>query len=414
MTQSALTKPRVCIAGIGGFAHSHHQSALLLESEGRLSLLATCDPRADQLADSIRTLQLTEREVGIFTEFDVMLDSVQADLLTISTPIGLHAPMHEAAVRRGMACYLEKPPTLDPDELEKMIEVDSKAKFQTQVGFVYIVQPARIDLKRRIVAGEFGKVQEVSYEGLWPRTDRYYSRSKWAGRLRMGDALLLDSCFGNAMAHHAHNLLFFAGTTDVMAWAEIANVRAELYRAHPIESPDTIFSEAVTTDGIRLRVALSHASPEKMHSLERIVTDKAIIEIHPGSYMEIHHKTGETEKIGCTFVGSPVTDNLRYYLDYLAGAHPRPLTTLVDSRPFVTWNALLYVACRKITQIIRISERRDEAGRALMIEDIDKATRLFCEESTFPSEAGFKWAVAGGEAVASEASQLSAVVDQLI
>lgn len=417
MTSHASSVPEVCIAGIGGFGKTHHESAIHLENENRLRLKATCDPRAGQLKDLTESLRFRERGVEVFSDFEEMLDghAREGDLVTLATPIALHAPMHASCVRRKLACYLEKPPTLDPEELERMISLDAGASFQTQVGFAYIVQPGRLELKRRIVAGEFGPIRAISYEGLWPRTDRYYARSPWAGKLRMGESLLLDSCFGNAMAHHAHNLLFFAGTDAVMSWADVKSVRAELYRANAIESPDTIFSEAVTGQGIRLRVAMSHAGPEAGMSRELIVAEKAEIEIAPGQYIEIRHSSGEVEKTDCSFACSSVTDNLRYYLDYLAGIHPRPLTRLSDSRPFVAWNALLYVAAGKITRIPTacISESEGEAGRALVIEGVEKATREFCERGTFPSAAGFDWASPGGEALAGDMSGLLDVVKLL-
>ena len=48
------------------------------------------------------------------------------------------------------------------------------------------------------------------------------------------------------MAHFVHNLLFWMGTPELFSWAQIAAVRAELYRAHTIEGADTFFVEADT------------------------------------------------------------------------------------------------------------------------------------------------------------------------
>ena len=51
--------------------------------------------------------------------------------------------MHKAIVARGLACYLEKPPTLWPDELAQMIATDADARFATNVGFNFTIEPAR-------------------------------------------------------------------------------------------------------------------------------------------------------------------------------------------------------------------------------------------------------------------------------
>src|SRR5690606_16855120 len=121
-----------------------------------------------------------------------------------------------------------------------MIQRDAKARHQTQVGFSYIVEPWRHALKERLRSGELGRLMRAALLGSWQRPSSYYERAPWAGRLAMQGGLVLDSCFGNAMAHHVHNLLFFAGEAGGFSWADIASARAELYRANAIESADTV------------------------------------------------------------------------------------------------------------------------------------------------------------------------------
>jgi hypothetical protein len=153
-----------------------------------------------------------------------MLDAEcgELEVVTVPTPIPLHAPMHRACVERGLACYLEKPPTLYHAELDEMLAVEARAARQTQVAFNFIVEDSRQALKRRILAGEFGRVLRAGSHGHWPRPTTYFTRSAWAGRLFLGGRPVLDSCIGNAMAHYVHSLLFWCGDSALLSWAEAA------------------------------------------------------------------------------------------------------------------------------------------------------------------------------------------------
>lgn len=387
---------RTAIAGIGGFGSSHHGVAYQLEQEGIVKLLATCDPRVSSLGEVLENFHFSQRAVQVFEDFDEMLREYEGklDLLAISTPIGFHNAMHEAAVTRNIACYLEKPPTLDPEELQAMIERDKSAKFKTQVGFAYIVEPWRHALKKRL--DEFGPVQRVTFHGLSQRDNLYFNRANWAGKLLLGDQLILDSCFGNAMSHHIHNILFFAGTKGLFHWGEIKEVKTELYRANPIESTDTIFATATTTDGVELRVACSHATDESGYFCEEILHEKARVTIFPNKSFTIHFHDGRIEAHTLTRPDSILENNFRHYLAYLQGKEERPLTTLYDSKPFVEWNALNFLSSKNIyllpeTERALVPSLRSQDIPAWTIPHLESIQKNFLETGTFPSQQSPNW-----------------------
>ena len=257
-----MTTPiRIGIVGMGGFAGWHHNTVAKLEERGQARLICTCDPAAASFAAQQQTWKFNERGVSVFPDYRTMLAACgsQLDLLVVPTPIQLHAEMHRAGVELGLPVYLEKPPTLDYLELEEMIVRDRSARKSSLVGFNFIIEKARLALKERILAGEFGAVRGATLVALWPRPADYFRRNSWAGRLTMDDRVVLDSCFGNANAPFVHNLLFWVGGPELYSWAQPAAVRAELYRGHAIEGADTFFVEADTTSGVTMRFALSHA-----------------------------------------------------------------------------------------------------------------------------------------------------------
>ncbi|HEX3728620.1 MAG TPA: Gfo/Idh/MocA family oxidoreductase, partial [Opitutaceae bacterium] len=346
------TPVRIGIVGMGGFAGWHHSTVARLEEKGQAKLVCTCDPQAAAFAEAQQGWRLAQRGVSVFPDCRAMLDACAGglDLVVVPTPIQLHAEMHEAATSRGLPVYLEKPPTLDYAELERMIVADQRARKASLVGFNFIVEKPRLALKERLLAGEFGAVRGATLSALWPRPTSYFARADWAGRLRVDGRLVLDSCFGNAMAHFVHNMLFWTGGPQLFSWAQVAAVRAELYRTHAIEGADTFFVETDTASGITMRFALTHACAGQGSHVETVLCDKAVLDYVVGRHVEVRWSDGRVERTVLEPFDGLAENHLEYYR-YLQGKSPRPATTLIDSRPFVALNDLAYVSSGRIAPI---------------------------------------------------------------
>ena len=396
------TPVRIGIIGLGGFAGSHHLAVARLEEEGHARLVCTCDPQAEAFGPAREKLRLSQRGVGVFTDYRAMLDACRRDLdlVVIPTPINLHAEMHDAVTARGLPAYLEKPPTLNSEELERMILADKRAGKSSLVGFNFIVEKQRLALKERLLAGEFGPVRGATLSGLWPRPASYFSRNDWAGRLFKDGRLVLDSCFGNAFAHFVHNILFWTGGPELFSWAQIAGVRAELYRAHAIEGADTFFVEADTVSGMKLRFGLTHACAGESTHLETVTCEKAVLTYAVGREIEVRWNDGRVERSANEPFDGLIVNHLDYYR-YLRGEKPRPATTLVDSRPFVALNGLAHISSGRITAIppAYVSRLRDEKDQTeyVAVAGIAAAIDKFLTSGTWPGANG--WNREHGETV---------------
>ncbi len=428
-----MSKPlQVAVIGLGGFARLHHEALQALQEEGSVELIATCDSQLERFAESDILLDLERRGVRIYRDYLEMLDAHQStlDFVTVPTPIPLHAPMHRACIERGLAVYLEKPPTLDWRELERMIATESEAPFQTQVGFNFIVEEARQNLKNRLLAGEFGALKRAGIVGHWPRADTYFTRASWAGRLRVGQDLILDSCAGNALAHYVHNLLFWCGNDALLSWGEVESVEAELYRAHSIESFDTAFARGTTRSkpmgtasqiGAETEILLgvTHAGSGSSWQREWFECENAsVIYGARGGGFEISWVDGrrETGPTPSWPTSEYLTRNLRHFTDYLRGQKERPLTTLSDSRSFVHFNDLLFVAARHICDVPPNHLQRETDARGqnfIAIQNIEAILETFARNGRLPSEIEVPWGKSGGRAVATDLPQLEQVINAL-
>jgi predicted dehydrogenase len=380
---------------MGGFAGSHHNTVARLEERGVVRLVCACDPRLPAFAGEQQTWRLAQRGVRVFDDYRAMLAECHTDLdyVVTPTPISLHAEMHEAITAFGIPAYVEKPPTLDYAELEKMIVADARARKSSLVGFNFIVEKSRLALKERLLSGEFGAIRGGTLSALWPRPSGYFARNGWSGRLIIDGHIVLDSCFGNAMAHFVHNMLFWTGTPGLYSWAEIAAVRAELYRAHAIEGADTFFVEADLASGCTLRFALSHACAGASTSSETVICEKAILRYSVGGQIEVSWKDGRAERISSgPFDG--LEENHLEYCRYMRGEIPRPATTLEDSRPLVVLNDLAHVSSGSIQPIPAdvVSKERDEKEQKdyLSVAGMGKIVDNFLGRGIWPGYAGWR------------------------
>ena len=404
---------QIAIIGLGGFAGSHHSAVRGLEAEGKCRLTCTCDPNPAAFEQQMLDWDFAGRGVRVFDNYLEMLESCggELDVVTIPTPVPLHSAMHRACVERGLAVYLEKPPTLDWRELEEMITVDQSARKQTNVGFNFIDDPVRHALKQRILEREFGKVVKIGLKGAAPRPRSYYKRASWAARLMMDGRLVLDSCMGNAMAHLVHNVLFWGGGGEVLSWAPIQSTRAELYRAHDVEGIDTVFCSAVLESGAKLDLALTHACEGQYPTLEWLVCEKATVRYVVGAEYSIDWNDGRVEN-GPAGKQNWLAYNIAGYLDYVRDIRDRPVNRLEDCRPFVHLCDLVYVAAGHITTVRPENLDITPTGGSeyVSIRDIKPAIDRFSDSGEFPSEQGLAWAAPGGQANIDALPSLTEVV----
>lgn len=390
MTTEYHTPLGVGIIGAGGFAQVHHDRLQKLEKNGLIKVLATADPNPAMLANAETKFSLSARGVKTFPEYKSMLAYLKeqnAAFVTIPTPVPLHAEMHAAVIEKGLAVYLEKPPTLDLAEFERMLAAEQKAVKQTNVGFNFIIEPVRQAIKERLIAGEFGPIQQLELTAFWPRPESYYTRAGWAGRLKVNGRWVLDSCVTNAVSHNVHNMLFWAGKDGLYSWARPEWAQSQLLRTNAIESADTVFIKAGLETGAELRIGMSHATTGDHREQETIVCRDATIRYHinPRHEFTITWKDGHIE----TFNGlpDPFEANQAAYAEYLLGKRKRPITRLADCSAFVELSTMAFAATGEI-KTVTVAPITLDNNVFRPIPNIDAELTQFCKTGIFPARIG--------------------------
>jgi predicted dehydrogenase len=226
-----------------------------------------------------RILALQQLGCRIYDSVEAMWaeESGSIDLCMIPTPISTHYPFARMALEHGSHVLLEKPVCGTIHEAEALVAYAAEVGREICIGFQDLYSPQIIELKRRLVAGDFGRITSLKGWGSWPRPRSYYNRNNWAGRLKNGVGWVLDSPVNNAMAHFLFLMLYWAGS-DLNAFASPISLQADLFRAQDIASFDTASMRLTTDEGPEVFYCVSHSGERTVQPILRVEGEKGWFE----------------------------------------------------------------------------------------------------------------------------------------
>ena len=161
---------RAAIIGCGGIHHVHAQT---LADIPQAKLVAVCDikpERAEASAKAYGARAYTKAE-DVFALEDV-------DVVHITTPHYLHAPLAIAALKAGKYVLCEKPMATSNADARAMIDA---ADGRLGIIFQNRYNAGAQKMKEIIESGEYGAVKCIRGAVTWVRTPAYYS-DDWHGR----------------------------------------------------------------------------------------------------------------------------------------------------------------------------------------------------------------------------------------
>lgn len=289
--------PKMALIGIEGFGRVHVRQIVGLAREGMLECVAFADPKPDLQGDSYAAL--TSLGAVHYNEDTVMLQSRDdIDFVVIATPIPLHAPMAIRAMQAGVNVLVEKPPAVTVQDLDAIAAVRDATGKLCAVQFQNISGQAFQRAAGLLRSGVVGAVKRVTGVGMWKRTDRYYSRTPWAGKLSSNGRLILDGTLINPFAHLLQNCLLLAGAAGGSdTAAEPVAIQAELYHANPIEGEDTACLRAETRNGVdvNLYTTLCHSGSDTPYI--EVVGDGGSLRWSYDNSLHLRSADGETENL---------------------------------------------------------------------------------------------------------------------
>ena len=135
--------------------------------------------------------------VTLFSSYDQLLQAGKGfvDIITLPVAIHTHYQLAKDGLEAGYNLVLEKPPVPTVQQLDELIKVEQESGRFVTVGFQMIHSRSLRRLKSIILEGRLGQLTAITCRGYWPRTDGYYRRNNWAGKL------IVDGSFSLGWAH---------------------------------------------------------------------------------------------------------------------------------------------------------------------------------------------------------------------
>ncbi len=266
---------RVALVGIGGYGNSYLRYLLPAHAEQRLQFVAGIDPTP---RDCQYLQQLADARIPIYPNLEQFYAQAAADLVIITAPIHWHAPLTCLALEHGSHVLSEKPVAAIIQDAHAMAKTAEAAQRFVAIGYQWSFSDAVQALKHDILAGEFGRPLRLKTHVFWARSQRYFTRSDWAGKLKAADgSWVLDSIANNATAHYLHNMFYILGDSrETSAWP--VDVQAELYRANAIENYDAAAIRCHTNDGVEILFYAAHCIPAHQDPVMEYEFEQAVIE----------------------------------------------------------------------------------------------------------------------------------------
>lgn len=386
---------QIAIIGINGFGANHLKQTLALEEAGYVKLAAVSDLR---IAAEQET-ELSGRGVRIYSDYKSMLATERTvDLVIVSTPIHLHATMGIDVMEAGFDLLLEKPPAAVIEDVDRLIRVMERTGRRCAVNFSSLTMESRLLINDWIEQGKIGEVAAVKGIGLWQRTESYYNRTPWAGKLSVNGHPVLDGTVMNPFAHLLHMVLQLAALPALSGGApnEPSRVQAELYRANDIEGEDTssirvemsagpsayFYATVCTNDPIQLpQVVIEGSKGTITCDYTQSVT------LNNGDELQVYENPEKW----------PVSSNLMNFIRVLRGEEDVLNSPLSKARSYILAANGAFESAAPIVPIpadyvTKYTIRNDQIS--LCIDNIEVDMKLAFREQKLLSEIGLPWAKA--------------------
>ena len=152
---------RAAVIGLGMMGRAHVRVWDEMVDGVELVAVADTDPGAVREA-------IMGREARGYPDQASMLAAEDLDLVSVVVPTSQHLPTALAALDAGSHVLVEKPIAATRGEAEEMIAAARSAGRMLTVGHIERFNPAIRELRRRLAAGELGRIFEIRATRLGP------------------------------------------------------------------------------------------------------------------------------------------------------------------------------------------------------------------------------------------------------
>jgi len=166
-------------------------------------------PRPELLCDTPDRAEAMAGQFGFAratSDWKALCADPAVDVVSITTPNGLHHPMALEAIRNGKHVWCEKPMALTLAQAEEMAEAAEKAGVVTMVGYNYLKNPAFTHAVRLVAEGAIGRA--FQFRGWVDEDYQADPDLPWTWRAKLADAGLgALGDIGSHLVSMAHGIM---------------------------------------------------------------------------------------------------------------------------------------------------------------------------------------------------------------
>jgi UDP-2-acetamido-3-amino-2,3-dideoxy-glucuronate N-acetyltransferase len=202
------------------------------------SLSAICDVNESALTELASLYR-----VASSTDVDEFLRRPDVRAVAIAAPAAQHFEIAKKAMLAGKDVFIEKPLALHVEEGEELVELSSKLGCILMVGHLLQYHPAIVELRRLLLAGEFGRVNYL-----------------YSSRLNFGKLRTEENILWSFAPHDISAILFLLNELPASVTAEGAS-----YLNH--SGSDITLTNLNFASGVKAHIFVSWLHPFKEQKL---------------------------------------------------------------------------------------------------------------------------------------------------
>ena len=151
---------KAAVIGVGSMGRHH---ARVYRQIAETDLVAVADSRAENGEDVAR-----DNRCKVYRDYREMLQTEKPDIVSVAVPTEDHFQVARDAFAAGCHVLVEKPITATIEEGIGLIQYAEHVGLKLMIGHIVRFNPAVQELKRRLDAGELGRVFQVHSRRLGP------------------------------------------------------------------------------------------------------------------------------------------------------------------------------------------------------------------------------------------------------
>jgi predicted dehydrogenase len=172
------------------------------------------------LEDKMLKFKLDASKVAQYDDYQLMLDELNPELVSICTESGKHAAIALDCIRRGINIIVEKPIALSIEDADAIIRAAKEHNVKVCACHQNRFNKSVVKIREAMDQRRFGRLFYGTAHIRWNRGHEYYDRASWRGTWEQDGGALMNQCI-----HNIDLLRWMMGNevTEVFAYTDKLN-----------------------------------------------------------------------------------------------------------------------------------------------------------------------------------------------